>query len=990
MPKTTKLTAGLFLISVAGWSRLERETCGTYPGRGAEEVHLHRHSRAAWAAKSRQALGAVRARDIGNIAVLDAGDGVISRRNPFSLDRKLLRFTPTAARYRYALEEGGYNDSVASAGTPLTGLDDDDTRELELPFAFPFYGVIHRRVFINSDGNLTFGESDTAISDRALGRMTAGPPRISPFFEDLDPSRPNGSVRVTASANRFTVSWVTVPEFVSSGTGPLNTFQVSLFPDGRVEFAWQGIGSTTAVVGLAPGELRGGTAVVSFAAESTEYAGAVAERFAGSDEVDIVFAAQKFFETHDDSYDFLAIYNTLGIPAAPGAVAFEVTVRNDREGIGDRIIDEGRQYGSSRRLQAMLNMGPLTQYPRDPNAVVPSRSISRDTPLTVLGHEVGHLWLAFVSVREPGNPEARPMLGRQTAHWAFAFNSEASLLEGNRIRDNGLDAAPRYTTVATVEGYAPLDQYLMGMRDASEVPATFYVQNPTIGTANRAPQAGVSFDGFRRDVTIQELAGVEGRRTPDHTVSQRRFRVAFLLITREGGDPTADELDQLEALRQGFGPFFQRATDGRAFADTSLRDSLSLSLGPAAGVLAGASMTASVSLARPPAGALTVRLASAHGVATVPASVTIPAGQLRAAFTVRGERVGVEELRAETDDDRYAPAYARVQVLEGHSGLRLVLTSGNNQAATSGQPLRQPLVFKVADLNQLPYAGLEVTAAVSSGDRVQPERAVSDQDGLVRFTWTPGPGPVHELRAQLAVAAQVSGTAVALGKPAVAAGGVVNAASQRPGLSPGGIFTIYGVNLAGGRRAVAAGPLPEALAGVRVQLDGQFAPLLFVSDRQINAVAPTGLAVGTTAVVVQSTQGGTTELTPAVSVPVRGTDPGIFVIDTATSEGAVLVAGSGQTTARQPARAGEIVEIYATGLGLWDPGGGIVPPETLIRARVLIGGREGEVLFSGPSPQFPGLYQVNARVPDGLAAGAQTMQLRSGEEVSNAARIFLR
>jgi putrescine transport system permease protein len=32
--------------------------------------------------------------------------------------------------------------------------------------------------------------------------------------------------------------------------------------------------------------------------------------------------------------------------------------------------------------------------------------------LTVLGHEAGHLFLAFASVRDPRNPNARPMLGR--------------------------------------------------------------------------------------------------------------------------------------------------------------------------------------------------------------------------------------------------------------------------------------------------------------------------------------------------------------------------------------------------------------------------------------------------------------------------------------------------------------------------------------------------------------------------------------------------
>ena len=64
----------------------------------------------------------------------------------------------------------------------------------------------------------------------------------------------------------------------------------------------------------------------------------------------------------------------------------------------------------------MLNMGQLTQYPRDPNAFVPLRGGSHDTPLTVIGHEAGHLFLALASIADPNDPSARPMLGYGLPH----------------------------------------------------------------------------------------------------------------------------------------------------------------------------------------------------------------------------------------------------------------------------------------------------------------------------------------------------------------------------------------------------------------------------------------------------------------------------------------------------------------------------------------------------------------------------------------------
>jgi len=122
-----------------------------------------------------------------------------------------------------------------------------------------------------------------------------------------------------------------------------------------------------AVVGISPGGLRGATSVVSFAADvSDEYASTVAERFGGTEELDIITAAQQFYQTHDDAYDYMVIYNNVGVGACTGAVACESTVRNNRTGYGDLIVDLAAQFGSPYRLQSVLNMGPLSQYPKDP------------------------------------------------------------------------------------------------------------------------------------------------------------------------------------------------------------------------------------------------------------------------------------------------------------------------------------------------------------------------------------------------------------------------------------------------------------------------------------------------------------------------------------------------------------------------------------------------------------------------------------------------
>ena len=54
---------------------------------------------------------------------------------------------------------------------------------------------------MNSDGNITFREGDNASTDRSVGPLLTGPPRVAPFLADLDPSA-GGGVFVNAAAIR--------------------------------------------------------------------------------------------------------------------------------------------------------------------------------------------------------------------------------------------------------------------------------------------------------------------------------------------------------------------------------------------------------------------------------------------------------------------------------------------------------------------------------------------------------------------------------------------------------------------------------------------------------------------------------------------------------------------------------------------------------------------------------------------------------------------
>lgn len=919
-------------LAVPGYTRHAALDCGTTRETPAERQFFHR--RALKRAPRRRVAGTAAVRDIGNIAIMDDSNGVVARQNDFNLDGQTLQFTLQAGAYRYAISNGGYDAAAAAAGSPLAALDDDDTRLVSLPFPFPFFGASYSQIYVNSDGNLTFTAGDSASTDRSLGRMTAGPPRIAPLFDDLNPAQTAGGVRVLSEGARVVVSWVAVPEYTSYGGGAAQTFQARLYPDGRIEFSYAGSQPASAVVGIAPGSLKGNTSLVDYLDDpSGSYTAAVAERFGNSLDIDIITLAQQFYRTHEDAYDYLVIYNNMDIAAmSDGVVAYENTVRSSGSGYGSGTRDDGALYGSPARLRAVLNMGPLSEYPDDPNALVPARASVGDTALTTLGHETGHLFLAYASVPDPANPLNLPMLGYQNAHWAFTYDSEASLLEGERIVDRGPGVSYRFLTTDTVQGYSPLDQYLMGFAPASAVADTFYVSGTPPGMQQWHPLRNYGFDGNRQNVSINDVVQAMGRRTPDYTIAQRHFRFAFILVVPQGTDPASADLAKIDQFRQQYEAKYGVFASSNAAADTSLRHALNLSLAPAAGVVAGLGATLTITVATPPQSDMPIALQTLHGYTGLPASVTLAAGAASVSVPFSGVQPGVEEVTAVPADSTYETGYARVQVA-GPAELKLVATGTN------------PITVQLTDANGLVYAGARILASPSNGGSVVPSSAITDAQGKASFQWTPSAAADNDLQLSVASFSSVALTLHA-GSDVPGISAVVNAASFQPGIAAGALETIFGAHL----------------AGTQVMLNGAALPINFSSDSQINFYVPANARLGSGTLTIQGASG----LQASTGVTVTSMQPGIFAVLALTGTNDLV--------------------IYGTGFGPTITGvDGL--QHTTIMPVVFVGATPAQPLFSGLSPGTPGLYQINVPIPPGVASGPQDILVSVNLAHSNTVRI---
>ncbi len=211
--------------------------------------------------------------------------------------------------------------------------------------------------------------------------------------------------------------------------------------------------------------------------------------------------------------------------------------------------------------------------------------------------------------------------------------------------------------------------------------------------------------------------------------------------------------------------------------------------------------------------------------------------------------------------------------------------------------------------------------------------------------------------------------------PTVVGGALVSAASFGAPAAPGTLVSLFGNRLADGSATAPSLPLPVDLGGTTALLGGRPLPLVFSSQGQINAIVPYELAANVRHQLI--VRRGMRQSVPEPII-LAAVQPSVFTLDLSgkgqghiyriTPEGGQVLAGPDN-----PVREGDFLVIDTTGLGAVDPpvaAGEAVPDAPLRRTtnpvRVFIDGQEAEVLFAG-------LYQVNLRLPGGLAAGTATV-----------------
>ena len=304
---------------------------------------------------------------------------------------------------------------------------------------------------------------------------------------------------------------------------------------------------------------------------------------------------------------------------------------------------------------------------------------------------------------------------------------------------------------------------------------------------------------------------------------------------------------------------------------------------------------------------------------------------------------------------------------------------GMTLSANGGQPGSGILWATTADSYPLPSSG---TLRAYNADDLSTElwdSSMNSADNLGMFAKFANPtvanGKVYvPTTSNQVVVYGLSGSGATNSNPVISA--VVNAGSYATApLAPGEIVAIFGANL--GPKTLqtgvidADGNLSNEIAGTVITFNEIPAPLLYVSSGVAAAIVPFEVS-GAVQVAVQVNSNG--RISASRTFSVASAAPGIFSLDaTGSGPGAVLNQDYTVNSASNPAVAGSVVMLYATGGGRTDPAsstGSLARAVTPLSSHVsaTIGGLPATVLYAGSAPaEVNGVLQVNVQLPNGVA-----------------------
>lgn len=302
-----------------------------------------------------------------------------------------------------------------------------------------------------------------------------------------------------------------------------------------------------------------------------------------TDLLDKTKVAQSFYQKYPDNYDFLAIFPSFALKNEIDGISYSSDIQNNIRGIC-RAIRPPCSWGAC-GSNKLLAMQVFSHKNNNYDQLV-------NTPETLgntLLHEIAHHWGVSLARDLWGDNKVRdginqscfsrgiPVSKQESEHWAYGLQSPPGALDpiedshpwvdlGNGIYsyDVSLYNKP--------EKYHPFDLYLMGLMDASEIKDSYLLLTNTQtnfdfsllnGHTLSNNELAVKADAIR--VSINDIINIAGQeRNPKAADSQKDFRVAYVILTKQGEAPSSNMTKAIEELSAVFPSQWAYATGNRS------------------------------------------------------------------------------------------------------------------------------------------------------------------------------------------------------------------------------------------------------------------------------------------------------------------------------------------------------------------------------------------------------------------------------------------
>jgi uncharacterized protein (TIGR03437 family) len=177
-----------------------------------------------------------------------------------------------------------------------------------------------------------------------------------------------------------------------------------------------------------------------------------------------------------------------------------------------------------------------------------------------------------------------------------------------------------------------------------------------------------------------------------------------------------------------------------------------------------------------------------------------------------------------------------------------------------------------------------------------------------------------------------------------------------------------------------------------VTVNGRAAPIYFVSPTQISLIVPNATTEAfATFQVINGTPSN------KVTMYVTPTAPGVYTLtQNGVGQAAALHADYSLVTPDNPAKVGETLQLFVTGLGAVTPAvadGTAAPSSSLsivnADVAVFVDSQQAQVTFKGLAPGFVALYQVNFVVPAGVSSGQVYVDVSTPDAYTSEAKLYV-